>query len=220
MKNLIKLSLLAIFIGIHPIGCVKEEIQHPCAGENFATLVKAESFAKHYSSISFFNGSTINLGNWVDSSGYYHRNDIALSFSIDETKRIAQQSHSLGIGNNAYACSPGIPKVDNKISNIDIIYRGDSLFYNNTFDTFMNGDTISDLFEYAFNRYNQYPSEAIRPLKDFLPQEQSLYDELILKVAFTSKEDSLTLNFDIILTDSNGGVFEFNRSAFNLRWRA
>ncbi|WP_417607911.1 hypothetical protein [Owenweeksia hongkongensis] len=214
MKKLIKLSLLAVFLGIHPMGCIKEEVQSPCAGSNFATLVETESFDTHYSKVLIHHDSVIQVIGWVDFSEYHHFDEIALSLIISKTKRIAEHTFNLQIGNEAYACSPPIPKVDNPISKIDIIYNGDSLFYNSSFGTLVGGDTISDLFEYSFYGHNY--NEVIKPIKIFLPQEQYENEELTLKVA-SANSDLLTLNFDVLLTDSNGKSFEFKKQTFNLR---
>lgn len=207
MKKLIKISLLAIFLGIHPVSCDKHT-SHGCGDTSrrakiveiqtlyFDMVKSSERWDKRY---------------LEDTTSYYHSEEIGFTIGVNHTIKIAENSPKLNFGNVAWACTPQPPAVNNPIKSVEIIYKGQSQSLNDSI-LLNSGDTITDYFRYVnLNYWEPTPS----PLDDIIFENPIASDLLLIKL-IEPNSSQIELPFTAIVHLSDGKRFEFEKLKFKL----
>lgn len=207
MKKLIKLTLIAIFLGIHPMSCINRDPDMCGDTSRWAKVVEIQSL---YTSI-VQSSEMWDTRYLEDTSAYYLSEEIGFTIAINQTIKIAENSPKLNFGNIAWACSPVTPAVNNPIKSVAIIYKGESQSLNDSI--FLNsGDTISDYFRYVnLDDWEPTPSH----LYDITFENPTSSDRLLIKLIEPNKE-KMELPFTAVVTLTDNKTFEFNNLRFKL----
>lgn len=207
MKKLIKLTLIAIFLGIHPMSCINRDPDMCGDTSRWAKVVEIQSL---YTSI-VQSSEMWDTRYLQDTSAYYLSEEIGFTIAINQTIKIAENSPKLNFGNIAWACSPVTPAVNNPIKSVAIIYKGESQSLNDSI--FLNsGDTISDYFRYVnLDDWEPTPSH----LYDITFENPTSSDRLLIKLIEPNKE-KMELPFIAMVTLTDNKTFEFNNLRFKL----
>lgn len=207
MKKLIKLTLIAIFLGIHPMSCIDRDPDMCGDTSRWAKVVEIQSL---YTSI-VQSSEMWDTRYLEDTSAYYLSEEIGFTIAINQTIKIAENSPKLNFGNIAWACSPVTPAVNNPIKSVEIIYKGKSQSLNDSI--FLNsGDTISDYFRYVnLDDWEPTPSH----LYDITFENPTSSDRLLIKLIEPNKE-KMELPFTAVITLTDNKAFEFNNLRFKL----
>lgn len=207
MKKLIKLTLIAIFLGIHPMSCINRDPDMCGDTSRWAKVVEIQSL---YTSI-VQSSEMWDTRYLEDTSAYYLSEEIGFTIAINQTIKIAENSPKLNFGNIAWACSPVTPAVNNPIKSVAIIYKGESQSLNDSI--FLNsGDTISDYFRYVnLDDWKPTPSH----LYDITFENPTSSDRLLIKLIEPNKE-KMELPFTAVITLTDNKAFEFNNLRFKL----
>lgn len=207
MKKLIKLTLIAIFLGIHPMSCINRDPDMCGDTSRWAKVVEIQSL---YTSI-VQSSEMWDTRYLEDTSAYYLSEEIGFTITINQTIKIAENSPKLNFGNIAWACSPVTPAVNNPIKSVAIIYKGESQSLNDSI--FLNsGNTISDYFRYVnLDDWEPTPSH----LYDITFENPTSSDRLLIKLIEPNKE-KMELPFTAVVTLTDNKTFEFNNLRFKL----
>ncbi|AEV34072.1 hypothetical protein Oweho_3118 [Owenweeksia hongkongensis DSM 17368] len=203
MKKLIKLSLLAIFLGIHPVSCDKYD-GNTCEGlEGHAYYISnVEIDTKHIANLDI--GYPTHLAPLIDTSESYHNDSIGflMSFESVDLAFSIKAPPFLGFQNMAIACSP-LYHYRNPVESIVAIYSGSSITFNDSINI-NTGDTITNIFNVSstFNDYS--PPEALESYSDLY---QNIEESLLIRFSENNK-DSIDFRFDLITTLTDGKVFK------------
>ena len=197
MKKLIKLSLIAIFLGIHPVSCDKEDGSGTDCGSGtgpiFITsldLIARDVSIKENYDLPLAAPS-------ADTSLYYSSDSICLSLLANQTKKSpVKKTSDFSFQSTASACSP-IYLYSNPITGFEIIYQGHTTDFDDTI-TLEYGDTISNLFGFTPDQklWNTMPLSEIREY----PSTSTLF---MVKLKAHNR-DSLNLKFMAIASLSTG----------------
>lgn len=207
MKKLIKLTLIAIFLGIHPMSCINRDPDMCGDTSRWAKVVEIQSL---YTSI-VQSSEMWDTRYLEDTSAYYLSEEIGFTIAINQTIKIAENSPKFNFGNIAWACSPVTPAVNNPIKSVAIIYKGESQSLNDSI--FLNsGDIISDYFRYV-NLDDWEPSSS--HLYDITFENPTSSDRLLIKLVEPNKE-KMELPFTAVVTLTDNKTFEFNNLRFKL----
>lgn len=203
MKKLIKLSLLAVFLGIHPVSCDKYD-GNTCDGlvghAYYISNVEIETL--HISNLEI--GYAIHQAPPIDASKSYHIDSIGFFMSFENV----DLAHSIkapsfyGFQNMAIACSPSY-HYHNPIESVLAIYSGKSITFNDSINI-NTGDTITSMFNVSstFSDYSQ-----AEPLETYSDLYQDVEESLLLRFK-ESNRDSIEFHFDLFTTLTDGKVFK------------
>lgn len=206
MKKLIKLSLLAIFLGIHPTGCYNKS----CDDLYSYTISDIGIVTKH---IYNLNESSIYQAPQTDPTKYYKVDSIGFLMDIKDFNigLLDTKSSFNGFQSMAIACEPRT-RYENSIEGIQALYSGNNVVFNDTLQLKF-GDDITNLFNItnSFGSY-QYPMS----LQNFSSSPYMGVDESFFLTFATSNNDSLEFRFNLITTLSDGKVLKSEDLMVNL----
>ena len=196
MKKLIKLSLLAIFLGIHPTGCYNKSC------DDFSTYYISGIEVETKNAYNL-NEIPIHHSPFVDTTKYYQIDSVAflLSFNHFEVGVSTKKSFFNGFQSTAFACEPSY-RYQNPIENVQTFYAGEHINFNDTL-SLKTGDNITSMFNIS-NTFGYLNSS--KPLQNFTGQYQNVDESFFLTLARSNK-DSLEFNFDLITTLTDGKIF-------------
>lgn len=199
MKKLIKLSLLAIFLGIHPVSCDKKDDCTPEKQAYLVSNVKVES--KDLSNPT--QGYYQYYAPLTDTTNYYHIDSVGALITL-EFDDIAYKSRSSfsGFQSSATACSFSY-NYKNPIKIMAVIYKGDHTQFNNSIEL-NTGDTIT----YMFNFSQSYSSfEKTDSLENIGNTSISVGEDLFIKCKHLNT-DSLSFQYYLSTTLTDGTVIK------------
>ncbi|WP_417602044.1 hypothetical protein [Owenweeksia hongkongensis] len=147
MKKLLKLILIAVFLGIHPVSCDRHGAGDCGDLSNYPKVIRIAEINHYLSSLSHVSGEMYRENGIIEDNSYRHPDSIGIGLSIDKTTRIASlKTFNFGFTQTAIACSPAPPAVQNYVTKVDIIYAGLPIIFNTSTELINPGDTISNLF--------------------------------------------------------------------------
>lgn len=201
MKKLIKISLLAIFLGIHPVSC--NRYKDDCgSGKNHAFFISDVNIeTKNIPNLG--RGTHVYFAALIDTANSYHIDSIGFLMNFDHVDLASSNTISpfLGFQNIAIACSYSI-KYQNPIENISAIYTGESINFNDSL-RLNTGDTITGMFNISSTFSNYLNPE---PLQSYNDPYQDMEESFL--ISFSEKNrDSLDFHFDLFTTLIDGNIF-------------
>ena len=207
MKKLIKLSLIAVFLGIHPMACIQDDPYGCGDTSKWAKIVEIQSlYSDIVKSSEMWDHRFLE-----DTAAYIHSEEIGFIIGINQTLKIAQNSPKFNFGNYALACSPIVPEVSNPIKRVEIIYKG--LSQNFSDSIFLNtGDTITAFFRYVSPNYYE-PTPL--PLNDIIFDNPRSSDLLLIKLV-EPNPTKIEIPFTAVIHLMDDKRFEFEKLKFKL----
>ncbi len=213
MQKIISLLFLIFFSGLFPVSCKRCD----SAG------CECDDFGKPYNFyVTSFGVKTVDpvTQELSDSVSFYPADRTAKMIYVEETKQVAVAAGrkavmaSFFLINAAYACSPIEPNALHDLTSIKIISNTE-VSYESENDIIKKGENISNRF--LINRLYSGGNGFVNP-DEFLRNKVSLFshDQFFLKPG-ASPYKPVTLNFDIILTLSDGAVFELKDQVLNIK---
>lgn len=208
MKKLIKLSLLAVFLGIHPTGCYNNDCNDFNNHAYYISAIKIET--KNIPNLG--RGTDVYHAPSIETTKSYHVDSIGflMSFEYVDLASVNTSSSFLGFQNIAMACSPSY-RYHNPIENILVIYPGESIIFNDSI-SLNRGDTITSMFNISstFSDYSQP-----QPLETYSYLYQDMEESLLIRLS-ENNQDSIDFRFDLITTLTDGKVFKSESLAVKL----
>lgn len=210
MKKLIKLSLIALFLGIHPVSC--DRYDDDCGDlSNYPKLVLITEINYNFFNIEPLEQELYRVNGVTENDTYYHPDSVGIGFSIGMTHRIAaKKNFNFGFAQTANACYPSPPDVHNYITKVDIIFTGSPTFFNDSIGTINKGDTLSNLFG-AFSRDTYYSTPS--PLHN--QESWDSWETTFIKLVKYNR-DSLSLSVDALFHMADGDDLYINDISINL----
>ena len=209
MKKLIKLSLLAIFLGIHPVSCDKGDSSGTDCGSGTGPIFIAslDLIARDVSIKEHYNFPL--AAPPADTSLYYSSDSICLSLLANQTKKSPNKKTSnFSFQSTASACSP-LYLYSNPITSFEIIYQGHITDFDDTIPL-EYGDTISNLFSFTPDQklWNTMPLSEISEY----PSASAFF---MIKLKERNR-DSLNLKFMAVATLNTGEVFHYRNQRLKI----
>ena len=144
MKKLIKLTLLAVFLGIHPVSCDKENDCNPGKHAYHVSNVKIESKDLSNSAQGYYQY----YAPLTDTINYYHIDSVGTLITLEFVDiAYKSQSNFSGFQSSATACSFSY-NYEYPIKKMDVIYTGIGTQFNNSIEL-NTGDTITSMFNFS-----------------------------------------------------------------------
>ncbi len=199
MKILYRLLFLSLFLGLVPLSCERCN-SSACECESNTPVANFD--------ITKFGLQTLNPETQValDTSQVYDVDSISKALVIDTYDRVFSSNFNISMFiPHAYACSPIGPHVLQDIQSFEIISK-------TTFTTALNTDTTfsgEDITKFFVGR-KSYDNGAYETVE----QSRNLYrlwypDEKFIVKLKPIVMNPMTLKFDVIVTLTDGQVFEF-----------
>lgn len=206
MKKLIKLSLLALFLGIHPVSCDRYDDDCGSPGNNAYFISGIDVETKDISS----NHLVFSAPN-TNSNTFYPIDSIGFLMNFETVDLAYEETPSFhGFQNMAIACSYLI-SYNNPIENIEAIYTGLDVRFNDSIHL-SSGDTITKMFNSSYSYYSYSDPE---PLEKLTKKPLEVYGNVLITFKVMNS-DSLDFPFQLITTLTDGKIFTMQNLSVKL----
>lgn len=197
MKKLIKLSLLAVFLGIHPVSCDRYDDDCGSSGNHTYFISGIDIETKDISS----NHLAFSAPN-TNENKFYQIDSIGFLMNFETVDLASEETPSFhGFQNMAVACSYLI-SYNNPIENIEAIYTGLDVQFNDSMGL-SSGDTITRMFNSSYS-YDSY--SAPESLENLYKKPVEVYGDVLITFNVMNS-DSLDFPFQLITTLTDGKIF-------------